>query len=99
MVCLDDVLIFSTSLKEHIKAISDIFKVIEKNGLKIQIDKCRFMEKETPFLGHIITADGLKPNPDKIKIIEKNKTSENRKRNKKFPGINRFLPKIHQGLC
>lgn len=47
VVYLDDILIFSTSLSEHIKAIQDIFKVLEYKNLKIQIDKCNFVKKET----------------------------------------------------
>ncbi len=49
VVYLDDILIFSTSLHEHIKTITEIFKTLEQANLKIQIDKCNFMKKETEF--------------------------------------------------
>lgn len=94
VVYLDDVLIFSTSIQEHIKAISDILKVLKKNKLKIQIDKCRFMEKETPFLGHLITKDGLKPNPEKVSAIEKAKLPKTEKEIKSFLGLTGFYRKF-----
>lgn len=49
VVYLDDILIFSTSLTEHIKATGDIFKVLERKNLKIQIDKCNFLKKKPNF--------------------------------------------------
>jgi len=35
----------------------------------LQLDKCKFLKKETEFLGHIITTDGIKPRPYKISAI------------------------------
>lgn len=70
VVYLDDILIFSTSLQEHISSIRKIFQVLNKHNLKIQFDKCSFLKKETEFLGHILTDEGMKPNPNKIKCIE-----------------------------
>lgn len=106
VVYLDDVLIFSTSIQEHIKSISDIFKVLEENKLKIQIDKCNFMQKETNFLGHIITKEGLKPNPEKINIIEKIQLPKTEKQIKSFLGITgyyrkfiRDYAKVAQPIC
>lgn len=34
------------------------------------MDKCNLMKNETEFLGHILTENGMKPNPNKIKVIE-----------------------------
>lgn len=70
VIYLDDILVFSTSLQEHAENLEKILKTLGKFNLKIQLDKCEFLRKETAFLGHIITAEGVKPNPDKIKAIK-----------------------------
>lgn len=45
-------------------------ETLRKHNLKIQIDKSEFLQKEVAFLGHIVTPEGVKPNPDKIKVIQ-----------------------------
>ncbi|GBP03435.1 Retrovirus-related Pol polyprotein from transposon 297 [Eumeta japonica] len=94
VVYLDDILIFSTSLKEHVKAITDIFRVLEAANLKIQVDKCNFMKKETEFLGHILTKEGLKPNPNKIKVIQELELPRTEKQIKSFLGLTGYYRKF-----
>jgi len=65
LVYLDDILIFSTSLEEHILSLKMVFQKLRD----AQMDKCEFMKKETEFLGHIVTTTGIKPNPKKISAI------------------------------
>lgn len=60
MVYLDDVIIFSTSLQEHMNSLEKVLKKLQNANLKIQLDKCEFLKRETEFLGHIITSDGNK---------------------------------------
>jgi hypothetical protein len=43
---------------EHIKQVLEIFK---ENDLKINIEKCHFMQTEVDVLGHRVTTEGLKP--------------------------------------
>ena len=70
VIYLDDILIFSTSLQEHAESLDKILKKIQSFNLKIQLDKCDFFKKETCYLGHVITTEGVKPNPEKIKAIK-----------------------------
>lgn len=70
VIYLDDILVFSTSLQEHGENLGKILSALEKFNLKIQLDKSEFLKKETSFLGHVITTEGVKPNPDKIRAIK-----------------------------
>lgn len=70
LVYLDDVIIFSTSLQEHIQNLKSVFNRLRKANLKIQPDKCEFLRTEVSYLGHVVTPDGVKPNPDKIHAIK-----------------------------
>lgn len=69
LVYMDDIVIFSVSLQEHIINLRKVFQRLRETNLKIQLDKSEFLKKEVAFLGHIVTPDGVKPNPDKIKAI------------------------------
>lgn len=69
-VYMDDVVIFSKSLHEHLIHLNKIFDKFREFNLKVQLDKSEFLCKEVAFLGHIITPNGIKPNPEKIKAIQ-----------------------------
>lgn len=63
---MDDIIIYSTSLQEHAESLDKVLKALHNFNLKIQLDESDFFRKETAFLGHIVTPEGVKPNPDKI---------------------------------
>lgn len=69
-VYLDDVIIYSTSLQEHIERLKLIFERFRQSNFKIQLDKSEFLHKEVNYLGHLITKEGVKPNPDKIQAVK-----------------------------
>ena len=86
-VYLDDIIIFSTSLQEHIERLKAVFDRLRKSNFKIQLDKCEFLSKEVAYLGHIITPEGVKPNPDKIKAVLKYPIPKTPKEIKAFLGL------------
>lgn len=71
LVYLDDVIIFSKSLTEHVEKLKAVFERFHQTNLKIQLDKSHFLRKEVLYLGHTITSEGLKPNNDKIDAVLK----------------------------
>lgn len=94
VVYLDDILIFSTSLQEHINSIHEIFEKLRASNLKIQIDKCNFFSKQTEYLGHILTNEGIKPNTKKVEAIQNLKIPHTRKQIKSFLGITGYYRKF-----
>lgn len=98
-VYLDDIIIFSTSLQEHINTLKIVFNRLRQYNLKIQLDKTNFLKKETEFLGHIITPDGVKPNPDKIKAIQNYPIPKTTKEIKAFLGLLGYYRKFIQDFA
>ena len=68
-VYMDDIIVFSVSLEEHMVRLRAIFTRLRNANLKVQLEKCDFLRKEVTYLGHVITNEGVKPNPEKIKCI------------------------------
>lgn len=98
MVYLDDIIIFSSSLQEHIYHCKLIFRRLQQFNMKIQLDKCEFFRKEVAYLGHVITPDGVRPNPDKIKAIQRYKIPTTTTEIKGFLGLlgyyRKFIPQF-----
>ena len=86
-VYLDDIIILGKSLQEHIQNIKIVFQRLREANLKLQLDKSEFLRKEVAYLGHIITTEGIKPNPDKIETIKKLTLPKNQKEIKSFLGF------------
>src|SRR3981189_343510 len=69
MVYLDDILIYSRTAVEHKKHVKRILRVLDNAKMILNLQKCRFGQESVKFLGHIISANGIKPDPEKIQKI------------------------------
>lgn len=96
LVYLDDIIIFSASLEEHLDSLTKIFKRLEDVNLMVQLDKSEFLKKETEFLGHIITLDGIRPNPKKIECVKNFPIPKTPKQIKQFLGLTGYYRKFIQ---
>ena len=68
-IYIDDIVIFSKDINEHILHLRRVFKILKDNGLKINLEKCSFFKKEVSLLGHKLSTDGISPIPEKVKTI------------------------------
>ena len=69
MAFLDDIIIFCSSMKEHIRCIQIGFGRLRQNQLKLKLSKCKILQKETQYLGFIISESGIMADPDNIHVI------------------------------
>lgn len=98
-VYLDDIIIFSTSLQEHIERLQEVFERLRKARLKIQLDKSEFLRREVAYLGHVITNEGVKPNPAKIKSVIEYPLPKTRKEIKGFLGLVGYYRKFIKNMA
>ena len=63
-VYIDDILVYLRTLEEHLTHLRLVLERIQKAGLKLKLAKCAFIRKEVEYLGHILTPEGLKTNPN-----------------------------------
>lgn len=64
-VYLDDIIIvYGKTAEEHNKKPRVLFQRLKKISLKLQFDKCEYLQPEVIYLGHVISESGVKPNPE-----------------------------------
>ena len=68
-VYLDDILVFSRSLEDHLNHLRMVITRLVEVGLKLKPTKCHFARRELEYLGHVVTRDGLKTNPRLIEAV------------------------------
>lgn len=64
-VYLDDIVIYSRSLREHEIKFNQLMDRLRKAKLRLQPDKCEFLRHEMNYLRHVISENGVKPDPKK----------------------------------
>ena len=69
-VYLDDLLVLTNgSFDDHLSKLGKVLELLSQAGLKCNADKCSFGAKEVEYLGYLLTHDGIRPVPAKIKSI------------------------------
>lgn len=70
LIFMDDILIYSPTLEEHEKLLTQVFQILMENQLYIKQSKCFFAQTKLEYLGHVISAEGVATDPSKIHAIQ-----------------------------
>ena len=66
----DDVLVFSPTFAKHCESLDRALTLIEEAGLKVKPEKCRILPQRVPFVGHILSAQGVSTDPEKVSAVK-----------------------------
>ena len=69
LVFSDDILIYSKSWEEHASHVEKVLKLLKEHPLYVNPSKCAFGVQEVEYLGHIVSHEGVKVDPNKIKVV------------------------------
>ena len=65
LVYTDDIIIFSESVENHFHRLREVFTRLKAAGLKLKPTKCYLLHRSVKYLGHIVSANGVKTDPGK----------------------------------
>ena len=66
LVYLDDVIIFSENLEQHLARVNTVLETLKSCNLKLAPEKCHFFKPRIEFLGHFVSSEGIETDPEKI---------------------------------
>ena len=90
-VYLDDILVFSKNMEEHLQHVRILFERLRQADLKLTKRKCNFLKVHVQYLGHYISGQGLEPIPEKLESLQEMPPPMESDRNKKILRICRIL--------
>jgi transposase InsO family protein len=95
-VYLDDVLVASRSAADHRRHLREVLQCLQDNNLVVNAEKCVFGQERIVFLGHVVTAGGVSPLPDRVAAIREFPEPANIEQLQAFLGLynfyRRFVP-------
>jgi len=69
LVYTDDVIVFAKSFEEHVVRLETVFHRLRTAGLKLKPTKCHIFQKKVTFLGHVLSGNGIEPDPGKVSAV------------------------------
>ena len=103
IVYIDDILVSGATEAEHLQTLDQVFDHLEKAGLHVREDKCKFMVKSVSYLGHQIDAEGLHPLSDKVQAVRDAPSPQSIQELKVYLGLlsyySKFLPDLSTVLA
>jgi len=87
---IDDLLTYSQSFPDHIHHLRLILQRLSDAGLRMRADKCIWAQHKLPYLGFILSGDGIEPDPKKLTLISQAQPPKTVKMLKSFLGLTSF---------
>lgn len=66
---IDDLMTHSLTFEDHVAHVGEVLKTLRKNQLTVKLSKCKFAQLSVKFLGHIISQNEIKVNPEAIQKV------------------------------
>jgi hypothetical protein len=90
-------MIYSKNLQDHLKHLKVVLELLQHHRLYAKLSKCHFGCQEVEYLGHVISEDGVKANPNKIDAMLKWPVPKNPKALRGFLGLTGYYRKFVKG--
>jgi transposase InsO family protein len=93
---LDDIVVLGETFEQHLEVLQEVFRRLRAANLRLNPDKCQFGRRSLTYLGHVVTAAGIRTDPDKVAAIRQLATPKTLRQLRRFLGMaswyRRFIP-------
>ncbi|KAL1258948.1 hypothetical protein QQF64_009525 [Cirrhinus molitorella] len=93
-IVVDDILVWRHTLQEHDERLKQILHKIRACNMKLNPDKCQFRVTSVSYVGHLLTADGIKLDPNKTTPVQQMPKPDDKQALQWFLGMTNYLSKF-----
>ena len=97
LVFMDDILVYSSTLEEHLQLLTQVFATLEQHQFMIKLYKCSFSQSKIEYLGHCISDQGVSTEPSKITTVQMWPVPTNLKQLRGFLGLTGYYRRRELG--
>ncbi|KAL5506337.1 hypothetical protein EMCRGX_G007955 [Ephydatia muelleri] len=102
-VYIDDLLVSGSMEEEHLHTLEAVLDRLSNAGMKLKLSKCFFLLPSVEYLGHVISAEGIRPSSEKTRAISNAPAPQNVTQLRSFLGLlnyyGKFLPNLSSVLA
>ena len=98
VVFIDDILVYSKDAQEHEQHLRIVLETLREKKLYAKLNKCDFWLKKVSFLGHILSAEGIRVDPAKIEAVVNWKSPQNVTEVRSFLGLAGYYRRFVRGF-
>ena len=91
---MDDILVAGTDQAHHDAVLREVIERAVSYNLKLNFDKVKIRKSRVPYVGHVITENGLMPDPEKIRAVRNMPAPDSKEGVRRFLGFIRYLAKF-----
>jgi hypothetical protein len=91
LVYLDDLLLFSETIEDHVRKMRLVFERVREANFKLRVANCTFAVPEVAYRGHIANKGGVAPDPSKVKAIMEFRRPKTVRDIRTFVGLSGFI--------
>ena len=99
LIYIDDIIIFSKSVEEHLAYLEEVFRRLRDANVKLNPKKWSFVKQKVEYLGHVVTPDGVIPNPEKVRVVRDFPVPKNLKELRAFMGLANYYRRFVKGFA
>ena len=97
-VIVDDILLWGTTVEEHNRRLQNALQRARELNLKLNKERSKIQTSELSYIGHLLTRDGVKPDPQKVNAIKEINTPEDKKELQRIMAMVNYLAKFIPNL-
>ena len=94
---VDDVVIATAKLEDHIRRLDEVFGCIKQAGLNCKPSKCEILRDSTKYLGHLVDKNGVRPDPEAVEAVLTWKAPKNDTQLMSFLGFAKYYREFIKG--
>lgn len=98
LVYIDDIIVMGKSFEEHKQNVAEVLQRLRLAGLKLKPTKCRLFQERVTFLGHVISSQGIEPDPKKVSCIATWPEPKNLTEVRSFLGLASYYKNFVEGF-
>ena len=98
-IIVDDILVWSRNTEEHDERLLKVPEKARAMSLRLRKEKCKFKSTQLKYIGHTLTANGLKPDAEKVAAVQQMPEPQSKEDLRRFLGMINYLAKFIPGLA